>query len=121
MKFLKKAKLWFLAAPLLSIALGFSSNWAVLISNKQTFPVRMSDVELAMVEQAGGTLQIPDGPEMLDPVHCVMTDKTHLNALADNFLLGGVGTMSVGDGLEWGGRLAWLLSPFAFFFYKEKE
>jgi hypothetical protein len=110
-QFLRKTYLWILALPLALSLLGAASNQAVIIANHDTFPVRISEVKVAMLEaQEGATYTLPDGKVMLDPVHCVMTDKTHLNALADNFDIGGI--ESVGDmALDLGGWL-WTFAPF---------
>jgi hypothetical protein len=48
---------------------------------------------LASFEQNSGKLV--DG--MIDDVHCVMTDQTHLNALADIFDFKDAGIYSIGD------------------------
>jgi len=110
-QFLKKTYLWILALPLALSLMGAASNQAVLVANNDTFPVRISEVKVAMLEvQDGATYTLPDGKVMLDPAHCVMTNKTHLNVLADNFDLGGI--ESVGDlSLDLGSWM-WLFAPF---------
>jgi hypothetical protein len=87
-------------------------NEAVLLSNEQSFPVRLSEVEKLQVENTpDATLTLPSGRVLLDPVHCVMTDKTRLNWLADNFRTP-EGIESVGDGLLDLSKWTWGFVPF---------
>ena len=106
-----------LAVPVLSGLLGAGSNQLVLMANHDKFPVMVNPVKLDRFTKRPaldlGIIQIPgqdtkvvleDGTVMMDEVHCVMSDKTHLNALADVFDLGSI--YSIGDlGLLFGGWL----------------
>ena len=95
-KFFKRTSLYILAIPLLFTFLGTASNQAVLISNFDRFPVMVNDKKLAEMTapedkptviqfaKPQPTLEANDAV-MIDDVHCVMTSKTHLNALADVF------------------------------------
>ncbi len=95
LKFLRKTYLYLLAVPLLFTFLGAASNQLVLIANHDTFPVMVNDQKLQEMATAKAqnvfNLFRPDpAPKtedavMLDEVHCNMTSKTHLNALADIF------------------------------------
>jgi len=76
-KFFRVTMLWILLLPVASTLLGVASNQAVLIANHDRFPVMMNDSVMA--------LEDVDANGMLDHEHCVMTDQTHLNALADIF------------------------------------
>ena len=128
-RFLRKTMLWILLLPAATWMAGFSSNQAVLIANHGKFPVRYNNVQIAKwyAEQESKEAAILAGVDptddddvreaqaetyiieagikngMLDPIHCLMTSKTHLNFLADTFNLGPI--YSVGDGLlfaaEW--------------------
>lgn len=110
-KFLRKTYLYVLAIPVLTFVLGVASNQAVLIANNDTFPVRISEVKVQLLKaEEGATITMPDGKVMLDPVHCVMTDKTHLNWLADNFDLGSI--YSVGDFGLYFAEWMWSFAPF---------
>jgi hypothetical protein len=96
-KFLRKTFLWVALAPLAITWLGALSNQVVLYANHDTFPVSINPVKLQvftggqMVKdpvphlEGGITITLPDGTVMMDPTHCVMTSKTHLNWLADVF------------------------------------
>ena len=99
LKFLRKTFLWVVLAPLAITYLGVISNQVVLYANHDTFPVSINPVNLQKftggsvrktsagpyIADGGVTIFLPDGTEMMDPVHCVMTKKTHLNWLADVF------------------------------------
>ena len=85
-----RARLWILALPILIAFLGAASNQAVLWANHDKFPVRLNAYKTAVVQYAVDQARIPapikagikaDG--LMDPVHCIMTDQTHLNLLAD--------------------------------------
>jgi hypothetical protein len=105
-KFFSKTLLYIVALPVLLIVLGAASNQAVLIANHDKFPVMVNDAKLAefrhvdpvveMFRRALGLQQQQLPPDMIDDVHCIMTSKTHLNAMADIFDLGG-GIYSIGD------------------------
>ena len=93
--FLRKTSLYILAVPVLFTLLGAASNQVVLIANHDTFPVMVNDKKLAEMtgprEQKAINFNKPqpafeiEDAVMLDEVHCAMTSKTHLNALADIF------------------------------------
>ena len=123
--FLKKTSLYILALPLLLIVLGAASNQVVLIANHDTFPVMLNDkkTQAMTVEQKfvaspilkpQPAMEEADGTVMLDDVHCVMTHKTHLNALADVFDLGSI--YSIGDFALILGDYLWAFAPFLFVF-----
>lgn len=92
-KFLRKTALWILLAPIAFGFLGAASNQAVLIANQDTFPVSVNLVKARDMRPDAVVLE--DGTVMLDDVHCLMTPRTHLNFLADEFDLGGI--YSIGD------------------------
>ena len=119
MKFLRNTYLWLLAIPLLFIILGTASNQAVLIANNDTFPVQVNPVKLYMWSNGGKDIKIvpkipviaPDGEIMMDSTHCVMTDNTNLNFLADVFDFHSQ-IVSIGDlSLELG-EWMWSFAPF---------
>jgi Family of unknown function (DUF5317) len=110
LKFLRKTFLYIFAIPILFIFLGAASNQIVLIANHDKFPVLINEAKVAKYNAENGVLTLPDGTIMLDEVHCVMSDKTHLNFLADVIDVGDI--ESVGDlSLEFGGFL-WPLAPY---------
>jgi hypothetical protein len=76
-RFLRVTFLWLVISPISLGLLGVCLNQAVLITNRDKFPVLMN--EFAVEKNKIG----PDG--MLDDVHCVMTPYTHLNFLSDVF------------------------------------
>jgi hypothetical protein len=77
-KFLSISRIWILALPLIFTFVGAASNQIVLVANHDKFPVMVNSRN---VESHGGV----DDEGMLDDIHCLMTDKTHLNYLADIF------------------------------------
>jgi hypothetical protein len=99
--FLCTTFLWVLFLPYALIGVGAASNQVVLIANHDKFPVMLNHKKLIEMTQPTVTLvEILEGKEpkeqpkadavadedgMIDDIHCVMTDKTHLNALADVF------------------------------------
>jgi len=91
--FVRASFLWLLLLPFALYFGGAASNQAVLIANHDKFPVMVNSQRLASFEQNSGKLV--DG--MIDDVHCVMTDQTHLNALADIFDFKDAGIYSIGD------------------------
>jgi len=91
--FVRASFLWPLLLPFALYFGGAASNQAVLIANHDKFPVMVNSQRLASFEQNSGKLV--DG--MIDDVHCVMTDQTHLNALADIFDFKDAGIYSIGD------------------------
>lgn len=88
-KFLSISRIWILALPLIFTFVGAASNQIVLVANHDKFPVMVNSRN---VESHGGV----DDEGMLDDIHCLMTDKTHLNYLADIFDFKS-SIMSVGD------------------------
>lgn len=128
-KWLRKTALWIVAIPTLAFALGLASNQAVLVANRDTFPVRINAAKF--VHRANACVAEAQAEEdneaalmcvemaqngYLDYTHVVMTDQTHLNALADNFDFGEMGTWSIGDILlELGGTGMGLMWPIWFF------
>ena len=96
LKILRSSFLWVLLAPFAVQGIGAASNQAVLIANHDTFPVMVNPVKLDELRPKGQDSLIAEifGPvkpaevaddSMIDAVHCVMTDQTHLNFLADVF------------------------------------
>jgi hypothetical protein len=117
LSFLRTTSLWILLLPVAFTFTGAASNQAVLIANHDTFPVNVNRVKLdKYLEDEDGNVQpavvLADGTVMLDATHCVMSSKTHLNFLADEFDLRSI--YSVGDFLIMVGE--WL-QGFAFFVY----
>jgi hypothetical protein len=101
MRFLRVTMLWILLAPAAIGFIGAASNQAVLIANHDKFPVLMNNFRGFEV-----------GPEgMLDNIHCVMTNETRLNFLADIFDLKS-NSYSVGDLLLILGEWMWTFCPF---------
>ena len=96
-KFLRTTALWIILAPTAISWLGAASNQVVLYANHDTFPVSVNPVKLQVFTggelvkdpkphmEGGTTVELEDGTVMMDPTHCVMTSKTHLNWLADVF------------------------------------
>jgi len=123
---LRKTSLYILAIPVLFIFLGAASNQIVLIANHDTFPVMLNDKKLAaMTESKEESKEIhfnkpmpafeTDDAVMLDDVHCNMTSKTHLNALADIFDMKDA-IYSIGDFLLMLGEWFGAFCPFVFVF-----
>lgn len=125
-KFLRKTSLYLLAVPVLAFFLGAGSNQLVLNANGDTFPVRISQAKLEVLEHGdtvvledgtkmvGDVMVLTDGKIMLDPVHCVMTSKTHLNFLADVIDVGSI--ESFGDLLLDFGSWTWTFAPYVWLF-----
>jgi hypothetical protein len=110
LKFMRASCLSILIFPYIIFGLGVLSNQAVLWANHDKFPVMLNARKLDKIMNQDALADIeaifgikpkapiaktadPDG--MIDDVHCVMTSKTHLNALADVFDLGSI--YSIGD------------------------
>lgn len=98
--------LWILLLPYALIFIGAASNQAVLIANNDLFPVRENNARVVEDLSNPKVLEInefnqrnfPGYPLMLDlQGHCLMSNKTHLNWLADNFDSIGGGIYSIGD------------------------
>jgi hypothetical protein len=123
--FFKRTSLYILAIPVLFTFLGAASNQSVLIMNHDTFPVMVNAKKLQEMteprEQKSINFNKPqpafetDDAVMLDDVHCAMTSKTHLNALADIFDLKNA-IYSIGDFLLMLGEWFSVFAPFVFVF-----
>jgi len=87
LKFLRDTALWLVLLPIALIHIGVGSNQLVLWANHDKFPVMVNEYEQSQMELRDN---------MMDPVHCVMTNDTHLNFLADVINLHDR-TASVGD------------------------
>jgi len=107
-RFFCSSFLWVLLAPYAFIGAGFVSNQAVLIANHDRFPVMANPVKLD--DFLGGAAPKQG---MIDEVHCVMTDQTHLNFLADVFDLHDA-TYSIGDFMLMVGEWAGTFTPMVF-------
>ena len=83
LRFLRATALWILLLPYAVSFTGAASNQLVFNANGDTFPVRINPVKLIVF--TGDTITLPDNTVLMDPTHCVMTSKTHLNWLADVF------------------------------------
>ena len=138
-KFLRKTSLYLLVAPWAILGLGCLSNQVVLKANHDKFPVMWNSYKKAqydlMLHQALAKAQDVKGDDvdsevvtqiefdiyafenagMLDDTHCVMTDETHFNFLADWIDLK-TATYSIGDGLIELGEWLMIFSPFLFVF-----
>jgi len=127
LKFLRRTSLYILVIPTLMFMLGVASNQAVLMANHDRFPVLVNETKMAEhvgthdVQVGGITITVPnpatteaDGTVMIDDVHCLMSHKTHLNALADVWDLGSI--YSVGDFGILLGSYVWGFAPFIFLF-----
>ena len=71
-----KAKLFVLTIPFMFSVAGGAMNQAVLIANGGKFPVMLNE-NVVKLDKIDG--------EYLDEIHCLMSDKTKLNFLADIF------------------------------------
>lgn len=126
-KFLRKTALWILLAPWVITGVGITSNQAVLWANQDKFPVKWNDYKvnayaLSLREAANSQfpvvalkaqfdLEALEEEGFIDDTHCLMTDQTHLNWLADVWDFHDE-TDSIGDILlDLGGWLA-AFSPF---------
>lgn len=125
--FLRKTFLYILAIPLLFIVLGAASNQAVMIANHNTFPVQINLVKMYEWTNKGQTVVVvppvpgvAPGAVMIDDTHCLMTDKTHLNFMADVFdfhnSIESIGDLSIDLG-EW----LWMPAPFVWAFAVMKK
>ena len=125
LKFLRKTSLYILAVPVMLFMLGAASNQAVLWANHDKFPVMVNTLkERVMVAQAQANYKelaaeagidptLPAG--MIDDTHCVMTDKTRLNWLADVFDMK-TAIYSIGDFSLMLGEWLFGFAPFLFAF-----
>jgi hypothetical protein len=82
-RFLRNTALWILLLPYAATFAGIASNQLVLNANDDTFPVRINLVKLHKWADDG--VAMSDGRVYLDETHVVMSNKTHLNWLADVF------------------------------------
>ena len=124
--FFKRTSLYILAIPMLFTFLGAASNQLVLVANHDSFPVMLNDKKLRdMTKTDEGQFKVQflaptpayeaNDAVMIDDVHCVMTSKTHLNALADIFDMHDA-IYSIGDFLLMLGEWLWAFCPFVFVF-----
>jgi len=131
-KFFRRTCLYILVIPVLFTFLGALSNQIVLQANHDTFPVMISSAKLfehkhalakiaesdsdadAVEEATLRLVELDHG--FLDDTHIVMTDKTHLNFLADVFDFRREGIESIGDLLLKLGEFTWTYAPFIFVF-----
>lgn len=110
LNFFRATFLWILLLPIASYIGGCASNQLVLFVNHDTFPV---SVNLAKAKKFVGddAVLLPDGTVMLDDTHCLMTNKTHLNLMADIFDFHDT-IESVGDLMIDFGTWMWSFAPF---------
>jgi len=122
LKLLRASCLSILLLPYGIFGLGVLSNQAVLIANHDKFPVMLNAKKLAEIRGVSEIEKLlgikvketptpavdPDG--MIDSVHCIMSSKTHLNALADVFDLGSI--YSIGDFTLYLGEWLMTWTPF---------
>lgn len=113
-RFIRESFLWVLLLPLGLIFFGAASNQLVLWANDNTFPVKVNPVKVK--NSNSKILMLDDGTIMLDDEHCVMTSRTHLNILADNWDLKSEGIESIGDLLIELGEWLWVFCPFVWGF-----
>lgn len=109
-RFLRVTALWVLLLPTAVSFTGAASNQLVLWANNDTFPVKVNLVKLDKFT-GGHTITLPDGTVMMDETHCLMSSKTHLNLLADNWDFHET-IESVGDMLIDLGAWLWTFCPF---------
>jgi hypothetical protein len=95
--------LWILLAPPAAYIFGAALNQSVIIANHGKFPVMMNPTAAADAQ--------PDANGMLDGVHCLMTNDTRFNALAD-IINRGDGICSIGDLFITLGEWMWAFCPF---------
>ena len=128
---LRKSALWILLAPWALTLGGAASNQLVLHANQDRFPVMWNEykvnkyvMHLESIIQgkdkdaarlAAFELEALREADYLDDTHVVMSNKTHLNLLADIFDLHDA-TYSIGDALIYLGDWAWDFAPFVWGF-----
>ena len=108
------ARLYMIALPFAICYTGAAMNQAVLIANGGKFPVMVND------RLSGTSREITDRIIMsvdrwgfIDNVHCLMTNSTRLNWLADYLILGGRAyspgdvLISIGLSLQWPLIFSW--------------
>jgi hypothetical protein len=84
-RLLRSTCLWILLLPYAVSFLGAASNQLVLFVNNDRFPVAMNIAKLHKWVPEEARVESADGILMIDETHCLMTNKTHLNILADIF------------------------------------
>ena len=97
--FIRKSLLWLLLAPWAIWGAGVASNQLVLIANGGKFPVMVNPAFLSEMQKDNDTAASIAATGMIDDVHCLMTQDTHLNLLADIFAVRHDGIYSIGDAL----------------------
>jgi hypothetical protein len=115
-KLIRTTALWILLIPAGLIFAGAASNQAVLIANHDTFPVLLNKgktLQAAEAEAKSNPDVVADGE--IDNIHCIMTNKTHLNYLADIFDLQD-GVYSIGDLSMEFGEFLWVYAPYLWAF-----
>jgi len=124
-KFLIETFVWMLLLPVGLIIAGSLSNQLVLWANYDKFPVMVNPAKMQVMTDAtpvvnpdgsitvkgGHFVILPDGTIMMDPTHCVMTKKTHLNFLADVFDFHEQ-IESIGDLTIELGQWLWVFAPY---------
>lgn len=105
--FLRSTSLYILLIPTLFYVLGAAANQLVIVVNHDKFPVTIN--ETIRARHNPGT----DG--MLDDIHVVASDQTHLNLLGDIFDRGNAHE-SIGDfGIEFA-EWMFVFAPFVYMF-----
>ena len=108
-KLLRVTGLWIILTPITIIIAGAGSNQMVLIANHEKFPVMLNDYKRSIAGPRGED-------QMIDPVHCVMTSKTHLNFLGDLIEMVDGDHQSIGDLLLTFGYWLWAFAPYVWGF-----
>jgi hypothetical protein len=98
-RFFLNTFLWLLLIPIGMQFCGVLSNQTVRWANHGTFPVYINQALKEEMETSGRLFLSNDDHLMIDQLHCVMTDQTHLNFMADVFLEG-TDYVSIGDILQ---------------------
>ena len=99
LSFLRKTALWIVLLPLLCFYLGVTSNQLVLSKNNNRFPVMWNSYKVLHYAQEIEKATHSEDPDVaaqakfdlkalteggyIDDTHVIMTNKTHLNFLAD--------------------------------------
>ena len=106
---IRKTFLYIVIIPWVFWGIGAGLNQTVEIANGGKFPVQLN--------QKKWLEHIKKHPEdagtgMIDDTHCLMTNETHLNYLADIFDLNDNGIYSVGDGFLSIAIYLWSFAPY---------
>jgi len=116
-QFLCTSFVWLILAPWMITFTGEASNQLVLIANQDKFPVMINAVKLDELRNPPPSLlgMLRPAPRvtddgMIDEIHCIMTNKTHLNFLADVFDLH-ESIYSIGDLMLMLGEWLWSFVP----------